>query len=204
MVEDNNIHPIFDKILTREDREKLLRHRAKVIWFTGLSGSGKSTLASALEKELYAMGIHCKLLDGDNIRTGLNNNLGFTEEDRKENIRRIAEVCKLFLNAGIITLSAFVSPTNDIRELAKNIIGEEDFIEVFVNPPLTVCEKRDVKGLYEKARRGEIKDFTGISAPFEAPDYPDLNIDTSIYSVKECVEKILNLILPLIKNNNYE
>ena len=197
----NHIHPVFDKILTREDRERLLNQRAKVIWFTGLSGAGKSTLAAALEKELYSRGFLCKLLDGDNIRTGINNNLGFTEEDRKENIRRIAEVCKLFLNCGVITIAAFISPTNEIRKLAKSIIGEEDFIEIFVNPPLEVCEQRDTKGLYKKARRGEIQNFTGISAPFEAPENPALNLDTSALSVEECVEKILEV---LEKEINYQ
>ena len=194
-----HIYPIFDRILKREDREKLTNHRAKVIWFSGLSGSGKSTLASALEKELYSREILCKLLDGDNIRTGINNNLGFSEEDRTENVRRIAEVCKLFLDGGVITLSAFISPTIEIRKMAKEIIGEDDFIEVFVNPPLSECEKRDTKGLYKKARNGEIKDFTGISAPFEQPVNPTLDIDTSKYSVEECVVQILDVILPQIK-----
>jgi len=190
----NHIHPVFDKILTREDRERLLNQRAKVIWFTGLSGAGKSTLAAALEKELYSRGFLCKLLDGDNIRTGINNNLGFTDEDRKENIRRIAEVCKLFLNCGVITIAAFISPTNEIRKLAKSIIGEEDFIEIFVNPPLQVCEQRDTKGLYKKAREGEIQNFTGISAPFEAPENPDLVIDTSMVSVEESLGMVMEVL----------
>lgn len=195
---DKHIYPIFGRILTRQDRENLLKHRAKVIWFTGLSGSGKSTLASALEKELYRRGILCKLLDGDNIRTGINNNLGFSDEDRTENVRRIAEVCKLFLDGGLITLSAFISPTKEIRDLSKEIIGREDFIEIYVNPPLAECEKRDTKGLYKKARAGEIADFTGISAPFEPPVNPDVDIDTSSFSVEECVEQILKVILPKI------
>ncbi|WP_016778731.1 adenylyl-sulfate kinase [Anaerophaga thermohalophila] len=190
----NHIHPVFDKILTREDRERLLNQRAKVIWFTGLSGAGKSTLAAALEKELYSRGFLCKLLDGDNIRTGINNNLGFTDEDRKENIRRIAEVCKLFLNCGVITIAAFISPTNEIRKLARSIIGEEDFIEIFVNPPLQVCEQRDTKGLYKKARKGEIKNFTGISAPFEAPENPDLVIDTSMVGVEESLRMVMEVL----------
>jgi adenylylsulfate kinase len=185
----NHIHPVFDKILTREDRERLLNQRAKVIWFTGLSGAGKSTLAAALEKELYSRGFLCKLLDGDNIRAGINNNLGFTEENRKENIRRIAEVCKLFLNCG-----AFISPTNKIRKLARSIIGEDDFIEIFVNPPLQVCEQRDTKGLYKKARKGEIKNFTGISAPFEAPENQDLVIDTSMVGVEESLRMVMEII----------
>jgi adenylylsulfate kinase len=200
-MQEKHIYPIFHKTLTREDRERLLKQKAKVVWFTGLSGSGKSTLAAALEKELYQRGYLCKLLDGDNIRTGINNNLGFTEEDRRENIRRIAEVCKLFLNCGVITLAAFISPTNEIRRQAMDIIGEENFIEVFVNPPLEVCEQRDTKGLYQKARKGEIKNFTGISAPFEAPENPALNLDTSALSVEESVEKILEL---LEKEINYQ
>jgi adenylylsulfate kinase len=190
----NHIHPVFDKILTREDRERLLNQRAKVIWFTGLSGAGKSTLAAALEKELYSRGFLCKLLDGDNIRAGINNNLGFTEENRKENIRRIAEVCKLFLNCGVITIAAFISPTNKIRKLARSIIGEDDFIEIFVNPPLQVCEQRDTKGLYKKARKGEIKNFTGISAPFEAPENQDLVIDTSMVGVEESLRMVMEII----------
>jgi adenylylsulfate kinase len=200
-MQEKHIYPIFHKTLTREDRERLLKQKAKVVWFTGLSGSGKSTLAAALEKELYQRGHLCKLLDGDNIRTGINNNLGFSEEDRRENIRRIAEVCKLFLNCGVITLAAFISPTNEIRRQAMDIIGEENFIEVFVNPPLEVCEQRDTKGLYQKARKGEIKNFTGISAPFEAPENPALNLDTSALSVEECVEKILEV---LEKEINYQ
>jgi adenylylsulfate kinase len=190
----NHIHPVFDKILTREDRERLLNQRAKVVWFTGLSGAGKSTLAAALEKELYSRGFLCKLLDGDNMRTGINNNLGFTDEDRKENIRRIAEVCKLFLNCGVITIAAFISPTNEIRKLARSIIGEEDFIEIFVNPPLEVCEQRDTKGLYKKARKGEIQNFTGISAPFEAPENPDMVIDTSVVGVEESLGMVMEVL----------
>ncbi|WP_010664251.1 adenylyl-sulfate kinase [Marinilabilia salmonicolor] len=196
-----HIYPIFDKTLTREDREKLINQKSKVVWFTGLSGSGKSTLASALEKVLYEKGFLCKLLDGDNIRTGINNNLGFSEEDRVENIRRIAEVCKLFLNCGVITLAAFISPTNEIRKQAMSIIGEENFIEIFVNPPLEVCENRDTKGLYAKARKGEIKDFTGISSPFEAPENPALDLDTSNCTVVESIEKIMALLEPEIKGN---
>ncbi|HRF75711.1 MAG TPA: adenylyl-sulfate kinase, partial [Chitinophagales bacterium] len=144
----DNIHPIFDRLLQRGDKETMLKQRSKVIWLTGLSGSGKSTIAEAVEKILHERGYLTMLLDGDNIRTGINNNLTFSEPDRVENIRRIAEVSKLFLNCGIITLNSFVSPTNEIRTLAKNIIGETDFVEVYVNAPLEVCEARDVKGLY--------------------------------------------------------
>ena len=194
-----NIYPIFEKMLQRKDREALLKQKGIMIWFTGLSGSGKSTLAIALERELYKQGILCRILDGDNIRSGINNNLGFTEADRIENIRRIAEVSKLFVDTGIITIAAFISPSNDIREMAANIIGKDDFLEVYVSTPIEECERRDVKGLYAKARRGEIKNFTGISAPFEAPAHPALTLDTSALSLKESVNKLLELILPRIQ-----
>jgi len=180
-----------DKILQRSDKEKLLGQKGICIWFTGLSGSGKTTIAIALEKELNSKGKLTQILDGDNIRAGINNNLGFSDSDRTENIRRIAEVTKLFVNCGVITICCFVSPTEEIRALAKSIIGENDFIEVFVNTPFDVCEKRDVKGLYAKARRGEIKDFTGISAPFEAPKNPTIELDTSKLSVEKSVELIV-------------
>ena len=170
-----------------------------MIWFTGLSGSGKSTIAIALERELHKRGLLCSILDGDNIRSGINNNLGFTEADRIENIRRIAEVSKLFVDTGIITIAAFISPSNDIREMAANIIGKDDFLEVYVSTPIEECERRDVKGLYAKARRGEIKNFTGISAPFEAPAQPALVLDTSALSLEESVNKLLELILPRIQ-----
>ena len=196
---DNNIYPIFDRMLSREDKEELLGQHSVMIWFTGLSGSGKSTIAIALERELHKRGLLCRILDGDNIRRGINNNLGFTEADRVENIRRIAEVSKLFIDSGIITIAAFNSPNNDIREMAANIIGQEDFYEVYVSTPLTECERRDVKGLYAKARRGEIKNFTGISAPFEAPLHPALTLDTSKLSLEESVNQLLDLILPKIQ-----
>ena len=169
-----------------------------MIWFTGLSGSGKSTIAIALERELQQRGLLCRILDGDNIRSGINNNLGFSAEDRVENIRRIAEVGKLFVDTGIITLAAFISPNNEIREMAAGIIGKEDFLEIYVSTPLEECERRDVKGLYAKARRGEIKNFTGISAPFEAPTHPALSLDTSKLSLKESVDQLLDLILPKV------
>ena len=159
-----NIYPIFEKMLQRKDREALLKQKGIMIWFTGLSGSGKSTLAIALERELYKQGILCRILDGDNIRSGINNNLGFSEADRTENIRRIAEVSKLFVDCGIVTIAAFISPTHAIRRMASEIIGEDDFLEVYVSTPIEECERRDVKGLYAKARRGEIKEFTGISS----------------------------------------
>lgn len=199
MKQQENIHPIFDKMQSREAKEQQLRQRGLTVWFTGLSGSGKSTIAVALEHRLSQQGIFSRILDGDNIRTGINRGLGFSEEDRRENIRRIAEVSKLFTETGIVTLSAFVSPTNDLREMAREIIGEEDFVEIYVSTPLEECERRDVKGLYAKARRGEIKDFTGITSPFEAPDAPALAIDTTNLSVEEAVEQVLKIVEPKIK-----
>ena len=196
---ENNIYPIFDRMLSRQDKEELLKQHSVMIWFTGLSGSGKSTIAIALERELHKRGLLCRILDGDNIRSGINNNLGFTEADRIENIRRIAEVSKLFVDTGIITIAAFISPSNDIREMAANIIGKDDFLEVYVSTPVEECERRDVKGLCAKARRGEIKNFTGISAPFEAPAHPALTLDTSALSLEESVNKLLELILPRIQ-----
>lgn len=190
-----NIYPIYDQMMTRADKEQMLHQHGLMVWFTGLSGSGKSTIAMGVERELHKRGILCRILDGDNIRAGINSNLGFSAEDRKENIRRIAEIGKLFVQTGIITLACFVSPTNDIRRLAREIIGEEDFREVFVSSPLEVCEQRDVKGLYAKARRGEVKAFTGISAPFEAPAHPDLTLDTSQMTLKEEVEAVIELIM---------
>lgn len=194
-----NIYPIFDKMLQREDRESLLKQRGTMIWFTGLSGSGKSTLAIALERELYKKGILCRILDGDNIRSGINNNLGFSEADRTENIRRIAEVSKLFVDCGIVTIAAFISPTNAIRTMAADIIGREDFLEVYVSTPIEECEKRDVKGLYAKARRGEIKDFTGISSPFEEPEDAFVSIDTSRQPLEASVKALMDAILPRIQ-----
>lgn len=198
MNEQNHIYPIFDRMLTRKDKEELLKQHSVMVWFTGLSGSGKSTLAIALERELQQRGLLCRILDGDNIRSGINNNLGFSEEERVENIRRIAEIGKLFVDTGIITIAAFISPNNDIREMAANIIGKENFLEVFVSTPIEACEERDVKGLYAKARRGEIRNFTGVSAPFEAPLHPALSLDTSILSVEESVNKLLELVLPKV------
>lgn len=191
---EKNIYPIFDRMLSRQDKETLLEQRGVMLWFTGLSGSGKSTVAIALERELHKRGKLCRILDGDNIRTGINAGLTFSPEDRKENIRRIAEVGKLFVDTGIITIAAFVSPTNEVRDLARSIIGEEDFKEIFISTPIEECERRDVKGLYARARRGEVKEFTGISASFEAPENPALSLDTSVLSLEESVEKILQLL----------
>ena len=190
MKEPKNIHPVSERMLPRESRENLLQQKAKVFWLTGLSGSGKSTLAIGLQNELHKAGKLCYILDGDNVRAGINSNLGFSDADRSENIRRIAEVARLFADAGIIILCSFVSPTVQIRELAKNIIGQNDFHEIYVNASLESCENRDVKGLYKKARAGEIKDFTGIHQPFEAPENPWLEIKTD----KESFENSLQVL----------
>ena len=196
-----NLFPIFDEILQKEEKEILLQQNAKVIWMTGLSGSGKTTVAKAIERQLHSKGILNQLLDGDNIRIGISSNLTFSSEDRIENIRRISEISKLFLNCGVVTLNCFVSPTIEIRNIAKEIIGVDNFIEVYINASIDTCEKRDVKGLYQKARRGEIKDFTGISAPFEAPECPEIEINTAQLSIDESVQKVLDYILPIIKTS---
>ena len=191
---DKIIYPIFDKMLSREEKEQLLHQRGIMIWMTGLSGSGKSTVAIGVERELHRRGILCRILDGDNIRAGINSNLGFSAEDRKENIRRIAEIGKLFVDTGIVTIACFVSPTTELREMARQIIGEKDFREVYIATPIEECERRDVKGLYARARRGEVKDFTGISAPFEAPTHPDLSLDTSQMTLKQEVDAVVELV----------
>ena len=196
---DNNIHPTFDKILKREDKEELLNQHSIVIWITGLSGSGKTTIAEGLEQELHKRGYLTKLLDGDNVRTGINNNLKFSEEDRKENIRRIAEISKLFMLGGVILINCFISPTKEIRDQAKEIVGSKDFFEIFVNTPLEVCEERDEKGLYAKARAGLIKNFTGIDSPYENPENPDVEIRTTEISIDESVKRILDSLIPRIE-----
>jgi len=196
---EKNIHPVFDRILLRPEKEELLNQRSRVIWFTGLSGAGKTTVAQHVEQELNKLGFLTQILDGDNIRSGINNNLGFSVKDREENIRRIAEVSKLFLNCGIICINSFISPTEDIRKIATDIIDRENFIEVFVNAPLAVCEQRDVKGLYKKARKGEIKNFTGIDSPFDFPKDPDIELKTDQLSIEESTQKCLEYILPLIR-----
>ena len=196
-----DIHPIFDKLLTRQDKEHFLNQRSMVLWFTGLSGSGKSTIAEGLEKLLFSKGFFSQVLDGDNTRTGINKNLGFSLEDRQENIRRIAEVSRLFVDAGIICINSFVSPMIAIRAEAKRIIGAENHIEIYVNTPLHICEERDVKGLYAKARAGEIKGFTGIDSPFEAPQQPDLELLTENESIEESISKVFNFVLPKITSS---
>ena len=176
----------------------MMNQRPKLIWFTGLSGSGKSTLAVQLEAALHAKGFKTYLLDGDNIRSGLNKDLSFTDEARVENIRRISEVCKLFLDSGVVLLSAFISPFQADREQVRSIVGAENYIEVFVDAPLEVCEQRDVKGLYKKARAGEVKNFTGISSPYEKPQHPDVVIATDKLSVEEAMEVLMQAIGPRI------
>ncbi len=192
-----HIYPIKTKV-GAEDRRKLLGQKPLLIWFTGLSGSGKSTLAVQLEAELYARGFKTYLLDGDNVRSGLNRNLSFTDEDRVENIRRIAEVSKLFVDAGMVVLSAFISPFEADRQQVRDIVGHGNYMEVFVDTPLDVCEQRDVKGLYRKARAGEVKNFTGIDSPYEPPVAPDITIHTNEVSVEEAVGKLVQYITPRI------
>jgi len=193
-----NIYPIFDTILSRSDKEKMLKQKSIVIWMVGLSGSGKSTLARALENSLHEEGYLTQLLDGDNMRTGINNNLGFSPEDRTENIRRAAETAKLFMNAGLVTICSFISPTEDIRKMAKEIIGD-GYVEVYVDCPVEVCEERDVKGLYAKARKGEIPEFTGISAPFDVPKNPEVVVDTANQTLEESHQKLVKAIIEKIK-----
>lgn len=194
----NYIYPIKTQV-SAEERQGLLNQKPKLIWFTGLSGSGKSTLAVQLEAALHAQGFKTYLLDGDNIRSGLNKDLTFTDEARVENIRRISEVCKLFLDAGVVLLSAFISPFRADREQVKSIVGIAHYIEVFVDTPLEVCEQRDVKGLYKKARSGEVKNFTGISSPYERPDNPHIVIPTHKMSVDESLNLLIKEISPKIR-----
>jgi len=197
MVQEH-IHPIFDRLLQTKTKETLLKQRGKVIWLIGLSGSGKSTIAEHLEAKLYDKGFLTQVLDGDNIRSGLNNNLGFSDVDRLENIRRISEVAKLFTNCGIVTLASFITPTEAIRQMAKDIIGEDKYIEVYVSTSLEACEDRDVKGLYDKARQGIIKNFTGIDSVFETPQNPAIIIPTEGFTVEESVQKLYDFIIEKI------
>ena len=186
----DHIHPIFDRMVSREEREQRLGQKSTVLWLTGLSGSGKSTLAVALEQALFENDYFAQVLDGDNIRSGINNNLGFSLDDRKENIRRIAEVSKLYVQSGVIVIASFISPTKEIRTFARQIIGAADFNEIFVDAPLETCEARDVKGLYAKARSGEIKGFTGIDAPYERPENPALHIRTHEMSMETSLKAL--------------
>lgn len=196
-----NIYPIFDRMLSRAEKEELLNQRGILIWFEGLSGSGKSTLAIAIERELHQRGMLCRILDGDNIRSGINSNLSFSAEDRKENLRRIAEIGKLFVDTGVITLAAFITPEEEMRQMVRNIVGNDDFVEVYVSTSLEKCEQRDIKGLYKKARAGEIQHFTGISAPFDVPSSADLVINTGEKSLKESVDEVLDFVLARVITN---
>lgn len=183
-----------DTTITKKERQQNNLHKSCIVWFTGLSGSGKSTLANAVEKELFQRKVHTYVLDGDNVRLGLNKGLGFSDADRKENIRRIGEVAKLFVDAGVITLTAFISPFREDRELVRLLVAEDEFIEIFVDAPLETCESRDPKGLYEKARSGIIPNFTGISSPYEQPVNPDLIIETDKLTIEESVAKVIQLL----------
>lgn len=193
-----NIIPHHHSV-TLDDRIEKNGHKPKLVWFTGLSGSGKSSLANALEQQLHNRGLNTYILDGDNIRSGLNKDLDFTELSRKENIRRIAEVSKLFVDAGIVVLTAFISPFRENRRFARELVGEEHFIEVFVDCPLEVCESRDVKGLYAKARAGLIPDFTGITSPFEEPENPDIVVKTDELSLEDSLKILIDKVLPKLK-----
>lgn len=181
-----------------KDRSQLLGQRPITVWLTGLSASGKSTLAFALERRLIDSGHACYVLDGDNVRHGLNKDLGFSHQDRTENIRRIAEVTRLMNNAGLIVITAFISPYREDRELAKQIIGAENFVEIYVNTPMETCEARDPKGMYKRARAGDISGFTGVSAPYEPPAFPDLTVDTSTDSPSECAGKLFSELISRI------
>jgi adenylyl-sulfate kinase len=180
--------------VTREERERRNNHRGAVIWLTGLSGAGKSTIATELERELFTMGLHTYVLDGDNVRHGLSANLGFSPEDRTENIRRVGEVAKLFADAGVLVITAFISPYRDDRRLVREILEAGEFIEVWVNAPLQVCEARDTKGLYKKARAGQIHDFTGVSAPYEPPEKAEIVVHTDKQTVKESAAQIVDFL----------
>ena len=191
---DNNI-VWYNQSITKEKRLTLLNQKPCILWFTGLSGSGKSTIANAVELELFKRGRKTYLLDGDNVRHGLNKDLGFSEQDRIENIRRIGEVAKLFVDSGLIVLTAFISPFKSDRQIARSLVKYDEFIEVFIDTPLEVCEQRDPKGLYKKARDGAIKNFTGISSPYEAPEDPQIHIKTDEHSIEECVDIVINYLI---------
>lgn len=196
-----NIHPIFESILKKGDKESLLNQKGMVIWLIGLSGSGKSTIARVLENKLHQEKVLTQILDGDNLRSGLNHDLGFTDEERVENIRRTAEVARLFANCGVVTLCSFITPTEEIRKMARKIIGE-DYFEVYVSCTIEECEARDVKGLYNKARKGEIPGFTGIDSPFEEPLDPQLILNTKKENIEESVENLYGKVVDKIKNRD--
>ena len=196
-----HLHPTFDRMLPREAKEQMLGQRGLVIWLYGLSGSGKSTLAHLLERQLHDDGVFVKVLDGDNVRTGLNNNLGFSDDDRKENIRRVAEVAKLFAEAGVVTIASFITPANALRSAARAIIGDADLLEVYVKASFEACAERDVKGLYAKAKAGEVKQFTGKDSSFEEPDSADLILDTEAESESESLGKLLEAVSGRIRPN---
>ena len=198
----DDLHPIFDQALQRADREALLQQRGKVFWFYGLSGSGKSTLAVRLERRLHAEGYLTQLLDGDNVRTGLNQDLGFSDADRHENIRRIAEVTKLFLSAGFVTLTSFITPTNVLRQLARSIVGADEFAEIYVECSFQECARRDVKGLYAKADAGKVAQFTGKDSRFEPGVSPDLTVNTEKLDVENAVEELYQFVSPKIQVNS--
>jgi len=183
-------------------RSKLKKHQSVLLWFTGLSGSGKSTIANRVEQVLHEKGIHTYALDGDNVRKGLNNDLSFSPEDRTENIRRIAETANLMIDAGLVVLAAFVSPYRKDRENIRNIVGSENMIEIYINTSVEECERRDVKGLYKKARTGEIKNMTGISAPYEAPSHPEIEVKTEELNVDEATEQIINFLYPKLNHQH--
>ena len=196
----DNIFPIYDQLVSRQEKEDFLNQQGAVFWLTGLSGSGKSTMAKQLERQLFNEGFVVQVLDGDNVRSGINNNLGFSEDDRKENIRRIAEVAKLFSASGVVTICSFVSPKNDLREMAQRIIGNE-FHLVYISSSLKKCEERDVKGLYAKARKGEIKNFTGIDAPFDIPSNPHLTLDTERDTIEDSTASLYHYAIKHIKKS---
>lgn len=195
---EDNLHPISDRLLTKGDREASLGQKGMVIWLCGLSGSGKSTLAIALEKQLHLEGRHVYVLDGDNIRTGLNKGLGFSDDDRRENIRRIAEVSKLFADAGLVTINSFITPSEELRQLAREVIGKESLVEVYVKASFETCKKRDVKGLYAKVEKGLVANFTGKDSGFEEPEVTDLTIDTESMTVEESLQQLASFVRPRI------
>ena len=194
-----NVHPVTDKLLPRTDKERLLRQSGRVFWLYGLSGSGKSTLAIGLERSLHGNGLVAAVLDGDNLRSGLNKDLGFSDDDREQNLRRVAEVAKLFVESGLVTIVSFITPRQEFRETARAIVGEDDFREVYVKASYATCEERDVKGLYAKARAGEISDFTGKASAFDEPNSPWLTIDTEKSSPEESLVQLMAAVLPLVQ-----